>query len=303
MDAPRYCYRHPDRETGLSCSECERPICYECMTPAPVGLRCPEHSGKPQGIRKATSPVQRAVTGVGSSRVNAVTMTLIAINVGVFLAELAAGGNLATGTGNWIYERGSLFASGVYIPGGIGIVPPHVPTGGLNVVGVAHGEWWRLLTAAFLHYGPFHLAVNMYSLYFAGSLLEQLIGRWRFALLYLAAGIAGSAGAILWSPNAVSVGASGAIFGILGGLFVLERRGNISTGGQIAGLIVLNLIITFTLSSYISVGAHVGGLVAGVALMLLLHQYRRSAAMSVAAAVAVVVISVAVAYSKTRGYQ
>ena len=194
--------------------------------------------------------------------------------------------------------------NGITQSGNVATWPAHAPPPtGFKLVGVAHGEWWRIVTAAFLHYGIFHLAVNMYSLYFAGSLLEQLIGRWRFALLYLAAGIAGSAGAILWSPNAVSVGASGAIFGILGGLFVLERRGNISTGGQIAGLIVLNLIITFTLSSYISVGAHVGGLIAGVALMLLLHQYRRSAAMSVAAAVAVVVISVAVAYSKTRGYQ
>ncbi len=112
-------------------------------------------------------------------------------------------------------------------------------------MGVAHSEWWRLISAAFLHYGVFHLAINMYSLYFAGTLLEQIIGRWRFALLYVGAGIAGSAGALWASPNSVTVGASGAIFGILGGLFVLERRRHISTGGQIAGLIVLNLVITF----------------------------------------------------------
>jgi membrane associated rhomboid family serine protease len=271
------------------------------MTPAPVGLRCPEHSGKPQGVQRVIVPAQRAVTGVGSRRGNAVTLTLIAINVAVFLAELAAGGT-TSGTGNWIFSHGALLANGVISGGNAIPVPAHEVAPGFTLVGVAHGDWWRIVTAAFLHYGIFHLAVNMYSLYFAGSLLEQLIGRWRFALLYLAAGIAGSAGAILWSPNAVSVGASGAIFGILGGLFVLERRGNISTGGQIAGLIVLNLIITFSLSSYISVGAHVGGLIAGVALMVLLHQYRRSAAMSVAAALVVVVISVAVTYSKTRGY-
>ncbi len=271
------------------------------MTPAPVGLRCPEHSGKPQGIRKATAPVQRAVTGVGSRRVNSVTMALIAINVGVFLAELAAGGNLATGTGNWIYERGSLFASGVYVPGGIGIVPAGVPTGGLNLVGVAHGEWWRMVTAAFLHYGPFHLAINMYSLYFAGTLLEQIIGRWRFALLYLGSGIAGSAGALYLSPNSVTVGASGAIFGILGALFVLERRGNIATGGQIAALIVLNLIFTFAISN-ISVGGHIGGLIGGVILMWLLLQSRRSPIYSVLATGAVVLASVIVAYAKVRGY-
>jgi membrane associated rhomboid family serine protease len=278
MDAPRYCYRHPDRETGLSCSECGRPICYECMTPAPVGLRCPEHSGKPQGIQKVTAPAQRAVTGVGAQRINAVTMALIAINVAVYLAELASGGTVS-GTGNQIFEKGALYA----------------PL-------VAQGDWWRLVTAAFLHYGPFHLAINMYSLFFAGTLLEHVIGRWRFALLYLGSGIAGSAGAILLNPNSVTVGASGAIFGILGALFVLERLGQISTGGQIAGLIVLNLVFTFVLSSFISVGGHVGGLIGGVILMWLLLQFRRSAPLSIAATVAVVAVAVAVAYSKVRGY-
>ena len=256
------------------------------MTPAPVGLRCPEHSGKPQGVQRVVRPAQRAVTGVGSRRMNAVTLTLIGINTAVYLAELAMGGS-SDGTGNWIFNHGALLMSG-----------------SLNgqPVGIAHGEWWRLVTSAFLHFGIFHLAINMYSLFYAGTLLEHLIGRWRFALLYLASGIAGSAGAILWSPNEITVGASGAIFGVLGGLFVLERRGHIATGGQIAGLIVLNLIITFTFASYISVGGHIGGLIAGVVLMLLLHQYRRSAAMSVAGAVAVVAISVVIAYWKARGY-
>jgi membrane associated rhomboid family serine protease len=300
MDEPRYCYRHPDRETGLSCSECGRPICYECMTPAPVGIRCPEHSGKPQGIRKVTAPAQRAVTGVGSGRVNAVTMALIGINIAVFLAELAAGGTI-NGTGNWIFEHGSLFASGAYVPGGVAILGAHQTAAGFHLVGVAHGEWWRLFSAAFLHYGPFHLGVNMYSLFFAGTLLEQVIGRWRFALLYLGSGIAGSAGALALSPNSVTVGASGAIFGILGALFVLERRGNIATGGQVAALIVINLVFTFALSN-ISVGGHIGGLIAGVVLMWLLLQYRRSTGYSVAAVAAVIALSVVVAYSKVRGY-
>jgi len=279
VDAPRYCYRHPDRETGLSCSECGRPICYECMTPAPVGLRCPEHSGRAQGVQRVTRSAQRAVTGVGSRRVNAVTMALIGINVAVYLAELAGGGSV-NGTGNWIFDHGALF-------------------GPL----VARGDWWRLLTAAFLHYGPIHLALNMYSLFYAGTLLEHVIGRWRFALLYLAAGIAGSAGAILWNPLSVTVGASGAIFGILGALFVLERKRHIATGGQVAGLIVINLIFTFTLSSFISVGGHVGGLIAGIALMWVLLEFRRSAALSVAAGAAVVALSVVIAYAKTRGYR
>jgi membrane associated rhomboid family serine protease len=272
------------------------------MTPAPVGLRCPEHSGKAQGVQKVTRSGERAVTGVGGRRANAVTMALIAINVAVYLAELAAGGTVS-GTGNWIFNHGALFASGAYVPGGVGTLPAHaIAPPGFPLVGVAHGEWWRMITAAFLHYGPFHLGINMYSLYFAGSLLEHVIGRWRFALLYLGSGIAGSAGAIWWSPNQVTVGASGAIFGILGALFVLERRRHISTGGQIAGLIVLNLVFTFVLSSFISVGGHVGGLIAGVALMWLLLETRRSAALSIAATFAIVVASVALAYSKMRGY-
>src|SRR5258708_6572463 len=105
---PRHCYRHPDRETGLSCSECGRPICYECMTPAPVGIRCPEHSGKPQGVQRVIAAAQRATTGIGSRRVNAVTMFLIGLNVAVYLAELALGGQ-TNGTGNWIYEHGALY--------------------------------------------------------------------------------------------------------------------------------------------------------------------------------------------------
>ncbi|HVW89403.1 MAG TPA: rhomboid family intramembrane serine protease [Gaiellaceae bacterium] len=285
MEAPRYCYRHPDRETGLSCSECGRPICYECMTPAPVGLRCPEHSGKAHGIQK----VQRAVSGVGSRRVNAVTLALIGINVAVAIAEFASGRS-ASFTNNTIFLHGSLFASLSYD----GFSAP---------VGVAHGEWWRLVTSMFLHANFLHIAMNMYSLYYAGSILEQVIGRWRFGLLYLASGIAGSAGALVWSPNTPTLGASGAIFGILGALFVLERRGNIHSGGQIAGLIVINLVITFALSSYISVGAHVGGLIGGVLLMFALVNFRRSAVLSIASSAALVVISVAIAYLKVRNYQ
>ncbi|HEX7083527.1 MAG TPA: rhomboid family intramembrane serine protease [Gaiellaceae bacterium] len=301
LDAPRYCYRHPDRETGLSCSECERPICYECMTPAPVGLRCPEHSGKPQGVRKVTRPAQRTVTGVGSRRLNGATMALIAINIAVYLAELAAGGSV-DGTRNWIFNHGALFADGVYTQGSVGTIPEHVNVPAqFHLIGVAHGEWWRLLTSAFLHFGPFHLLINMYSLYFAGTLLEHVIGRWRFVLLYLASGIAGAAGALWLSPDSVTAGASGAIFGILGALFVLERSRHIATGGQVAGLIVLNLVFTFAVSN-ISVGGHLGGLVAGVILMWLLLRTRRSPISSVAAGVAVVIVSVALAYSKTRGY-
>jgi membrane associated rhomboid family serine protease len=291
-EAPRYCYRHPDRETRLACSECDRPICYDCVTQAPVGLRCPDHSGKAQGIQKVTRAAERAVSGVGARRVNAVTMVLIGLNVLVYAGELAAGGTI-NGTSNWIYQRGALIASGNYFDGQL--IPPGFVPG--PAVGVAHGEWWRLITSAFLHYGPFHLAVNMYSLYFAGSILEHVIDRWRFALLYLVSGLAGAAGALVWKPDAATVGASGAIFGILGALFVLERRGNISTGGQIAALIILNLVITFYWSSSISVGGHVGGLIGGVVLTIAFLHFRRSAGLTIASAAAVAVIAVAVTYA------
>jgi membrane associated rhomboid family serine protease len=255
------------------------------MTPAPVGLRCPEHSGKPQGVQRVVRPAQRAVTGQSFRRTNLVTLSLILVNVVVYLAELAVGGTV-DGTNNSIYDHGALFAGG-FLNG--------------SPAGVAHGDWWRLVTAAFLHYGPIHLAINMYSLYFAGSLLEHVIGRWRFLLLYMASGIAGSAGALWLSPNSITVGASGAIFGILGGLFVLERSRHIATGGQVAGLIVLNLVFTFAVSG-ISVGGHLGGLVAGVVLMWLLLQFRQSALYSILSAVAVVIVAIVIAYWKTRPY-
>ena len=185
------------------------------MTPAPVGLRCPEHSGKPQGVRKVTAAAERAATARGR-RPYPVTIALIAANVGVFLAELALGGTV-DGTGNWIYTHGALFARAVYANGA--------------PAGVANGEWWRLMSAAFLHYGFIHLGLNMLALYWFGPLLERLVGSLRFLLLYLAAGLAGSAGALWLSPNDITVGASGAIFGILGALLVLEQRKMISSGG------------------------------------------------------------------------
>jgi len=278
---PRYCYRHPDRETGLSCSECGRPICYECMTPAPVGIRCPEHSGKPQGVQRVTSAAHRATTGIGSRRLNAVTMFLIGLNVAVYLAELALGGQ-SNGTGNWIYEHGVLIANAAY--------------GNGAPAGVANGEWWRLITAAFLHYGPIHLGLNMLSLYFVGSILEQIVGRWRYVLLYFVSGLAGSAGALVVTPNSPTAGASGAIFGVLGALFVLERRGVIATGGQVLGLIVLNLVFTFAIPG-ISIGGHLGGLAAGILLMLAFTRFPRSWQLSAAAAAVVAAAALIVAYS------
>jgi membrane associated rhomboid family serine protease len=276
---PRYCYRHPDRETGLSCSECGRPICYECMTPAPVGLRCPEHSGKPQGVRRATAAAERAVTGSGARSTAIVTKVLIAINVGVYLAELALGGTV-DGLDNKIYYKGVLFAHGTFD----------------GSPGVADGGWWRLFTSSFLHYGPIHLGLNMLALYWFGSVLEQVIGRWRYVLLYVVSGLGGAAGALWLSPQSPTVGASGAIFGVLGALLELERRGVIHSGGQILMLIVLNLVLSYALPG-ISIGGHIGGLVTGFALMFIYMELRRSPQLNLVAALGVGAAAIAVAYA------
>src|SRR3954467_6489503 len=281
MAAAMRCYRHPDRETYTSCSECGRPICTECMTAAPVGQRCPEHSGKPQGVARMSSGVRGLSTG-GS--VGLVTRTLIGINVAVFLLELATGGNI-NGVGSKIFEKGALF-------------------GPL----VANGDWWRLITAAFLHYGPIHLGFNMFFLYWIGTPVEQYLGRARFLLVYFVSGLAGSAGALVLSPHSVTVGASGAIFGILGAALVLERQGSYVLGGSAMGLIIINLVFSFALSN-ISIGGHIGGPLGGIACMLLLARFGRAhgaygpfGAVGIAGVVAVAAFSVAVAYWKVRGY-
>src|SRR5687768_9489558 len=180
------CYRHPDRETGVSCSECGRGICPDCMTFGPVGIRCPEHAGKPQGARRVVENVQRkSVRNPGL-----VTKTLIAINVGIYLLQLAGGASVNANSG-WIYVHGALY-------------------GPL----VADGEWYRLITSAFLHYGPIHLGLNMLALWWIARPLEDALGPVRYLLLYLVSGLAGSAGALLLNPTIPTVGASGAIYGI-----------------------------------------------------------------------------------------
>jgi membrane associated rhomboid family serine protease len=276
-----YCYRHPDRETGLSCSECGRPICYECMSPAPVGIRCPEHSGKPQGVKRVTTGVRRAGTGTGGA---IVTRILIVVNVVVWLVMLSEGGSISS-PGGKIFEKGALF-------------------GPL----VAQGDWWRLVTSMFLHVSLLHIAFNMLALWWVGSAVENAIGHGRFLLVYFVSGLAGSAGALVWSPLAVTVGASGAIFGILGAALILERQGMPVLGGSALTWIVINLVLSFTLSN-ISIGGHIGGLIGGILCMLALSRfgqghgaYGRVGATGVLGVVAVGVLSVLVAYWKVRGY-
>ncbi len=300
----RTCYRHPDRLTGLSCSECGRPICTECMTMAPVGIRCPDHSGKPQGVQRVTSGVQRAAfEGVGSK----VTRVLIGLNVAVYVAELAQGSGVNANHGS-IYQDGALIANGVKQGDGLFGVPKGIPIPDALAAGVAHGDWWRLMTAAFLHYGPFHLILNMLALWWFGSLLERRIGSGRFLLLYLVSGLAGSAGALILDPTVPTVGASGAIFGILGAGLVLEQQRDYVFGGSALGIIVINLVFTFSISN-ISIGGHIGGLIGGAVATLGLSRfgrgnvaYGRAGLLGISTVVAVGILSVGLAYWKAKGY-
>jgi membrane associated rhomboid family serine protease len=276
-----YCYRHPNRETLVSCSECGRPICEECMTFAPVGIRCPDHSGQPQGAARMTQGVRRAsFEGTGAL----VTKTLVGINVGVYLLELFLGGNI-NGTGNEIYRDGVLYGPAV-----------------------ANGDWWRLFTAMFLHYGPIHLAFNMLALWWFGAAVEQVLGRGRYLLLYLVSGLAGSAGALLFSAESLTVGASGAIFGILGAAFVLERQRTYVLGGGAVGIIALNLAFTLFVPG-ISIGGHLGGLAGGALGILALSRFGRGHAvygrpglLGVAGLVAIGLASVLVSYWSVQEY-
>ncbi len=250
---------------------------------APVGIRCPEHSGKPQGVQRVTRGVRRAAfEGTGAK----VTKALIAIDVGVYVAELATGGGV-NGTGSTIYLNGALFGPSL-----------------------DHGDWWRLLTAAFLHYGPVHLIMNMVGLYWFGSLLEERIGSGRYLMLYLVSGLAGSAGALLWSNGFLTptVGASGAIFGILGAGLVLERQRDYVFGGSALGIILINFVLTFSISG-ISKGGHIGGLVGGIVCALGLTRlgrghaaYGRPGLLGVATLLLVGVASVAIAYWRVTSY-
>jgi membrane associated rhomboid family serine protease len=269
------CYRHPDRETYVSCSECGRGICPDCMSYGPVGIRCPDHAttgGKTSAPRQAARNTVRTL----SMRGPIVTQTLIGLNVALFVLELATGGQL-NGTGSWIYEQGVLVSTAVDSSG--------------QVVGVSEGEWWRLVTATFLHYGPLHLGMNMLVLWFIGPPLEEYFGHSRYLLVYLVSGLAGSAGALIWSPDALTVGASGAIWGIMGAALVLEARRIWVFGGQAMGLVIINLAITFFIPG-ISIGGHIGGLVGGGLCALAFSSFRRTPAIATISMVAVGVVSV-----------
>lgn len=261
MTAPtnvRTCYRHPDRVAGISCQRCDRPICPSCMNQASVGFHCPEcaRAGRQRVYQGAASWTTQPI----------VTQVLIAVNVLAFVGMLAtrsldpftAGGQIIA------IQRGDFgfFADGA-------LFGPFVPE-----------EPWRLITGGFLHsndipFGFVHLGMNMYFIWILGQMMERALGRAGFVALYLAALTGGSLGVVLLDPNAVTVGASGAAYGLMGAAIVVARDRNIDL--MRSGLVTtlgINLLLTFSIPG-ISIGGHLGGLVAGGLAGLILVEGRK----------------------------
>ena len=224
----------------MRCTRCERPICPDCMRAASVGFQCPACVAEgTRGVREARTTFGGRLTD-GTARV---TYALIGLNVLVFLA------GLVLGEGELRRSFGNVAGPAVFEPGGA-------------PAGVAVGEYYRLLTATFLHAGVLHLALNMLALSVLGPPLEQALGRSRFLALYLLAALGGSVTAFVLAEGfTLSVGASGAIFGLFGAYYVVVRRMGGSTS-SIVGLLAVNLVITFALP-FIDWRAHLGGLVTG----------------------------------------
>jgi membrane associated rhomboid family serine protease len=249
------------------------------MNFAPVGIRCPEHANigaVRQSPQRTLQNIERATRSFQAPA----TIVLIALNVVVYLITVSQGG-------------------GINLPGG-----KLFSAWALQGFAVANGDWWRLATAMFLHGSILHIAFNMFALYWLGTIVEQALGTRRFLLVYFVSGLAGSAGALwLSSPGAVTVGASGAIFGLIGALLILEYLATGSLMGQAMVLILVNLAFTFAVPG-ISIGGHIGGLSGGIAATYALMRFRMppNRALGFALAAGVGVVSVLLAYVRVRGY-
>jgi len=252
------CYRHPDRETYLSCSNCGRPICPDCSHEAPVGQKCPEclRAGGKQRIVNG-----RAAISGPSFQTSPVVFTLIAINVVIFMIGLYS----PSLHNNLINDYGSLRLA-------------RTQTGA--IIGIGAGEWWRAITYAFLHAGFLHILFNMYFLYIFGPRLEQQVKAGAFTGIFLASAAGGSLASFLFGPpNIPSIGASGALFGLFGAWLYAAYRQRGSAAGkamfnQLGGILLLNMALPLFIPD-IDWRGHVGGLVTGVVIALLWERIAR----------------------------
>ncbi|WP_433299300.1 rhomboid family intramembrane serine protease [Actinoplanes sp. CA-030573] len=257
------CYRHPSRETYVRCTRCGRSICPDCMTEAAVGHQCPEC------VSEGKRSQRPARTAFGGSRVGQAayaTRALIGVNVAVIVLSALVGGTQAiAGSGGWfgllgsgtpLTQWGEVLGYASYVPGG-------------EVHGIAAGEWWRLFTAMFLHYGVLHLLLNMVLLWQLGRYLEAHLGPIRFTALYLLAGLGGNVAAYVFTAqNQPAAGASTAVFGLVAAAIIVNRRLKLDIT-TLVPLLVVNLIFTFSIRN-ISVAGHLGGLVVGAVVAVIL---------------------------------
>lgn len=276
------CFRHPGRETHVRCQRCDRPICPDCMHPAAVGFQCPECIK--EGVR-STRQTRTAYGGRRPSTGGLVSKLLIGINAVVFLLILATGGNQSRVLHQlWLLPTATCTQAG--FDGRCTATAP----------GVAGGAYWQLLTSVFTQVQIWHIGFNMVALFLLGPQLESVLGRLRFAALYLLSGLVGSATVYWLAPmHAPTVGASGAIFGLMGALLVvaLKVRGDVQ---GLLTLIAINAAITLFGAGYISWQGHLGGFLGGLLLgVVLVYAPRRHRALWQGLGLAVVVVGVVTA--------
>ncbi len=259
------CPRHPGRVAGRRCTRCGRPACDACLVQASIGSQCVD-------CVKAAQPDTRTRARYWSARQPLlVTMTLIGINVAVFLLVLLISGDPAAFTGG---------ATDVHLQLGLSrdVLADRIVWQSSEGLYVTEPDgWYRLVTSGFLHFGIIHLAFNMYFLWILGPMLEPALGRVQYLLLYMASLLGGSLGVVLIDDGGISAGASGAVFGLLAAAFVgLWRRGVNPLTTGVGTALLLNLFITFAVSG-ISIGGHLGGAAAGAicGLVMLAPPYQR----------------------------
>lgn len=265
------CYRHAGRETWIRCQRCERPICPDCMISAAVGHQCPTCV---KDGAKQTRSGRTAYGGVRSSNPALTSIFLIATNAAVWLAILLTGANTSRGV-----DLLGLRPIGLCAPGD-GFVYDQARAqcermGATFLPGVSDGALWQLITSQFLHVQPWHIAGNMLALWMLGPQLESSLGRIRFLALYLLSGLTGSV-VVLWlsGPGELTLGASGAIYGLFGAFAVIAHkvRGDLRSIGAV---LAINLVITFAVPN-ISWQGHLGGLLGGAAIAAILAYAPRS---------------------------
>ena len=249
------CYRHPSRETGVACSNCGNPICPDCMTATPVGMRCPDCARQKTPTRSLQSMAVEPIA----------TYVMIALNVAVFVGARSS-----------VQAQSDLILFGP---------------------AVADGDYWRLLTSGFLHVELMHIALNMLSLFWLGRMIEPALGHARFVAIYFVALLGGSLGVMILSPDEATLGASGAIYGLLGAAIVMARNRQISLiQSGLIPILAINFVLTISLPG-ISLGGHLGGLIGGLVATFVVEQLsmrRRNSLVPAVVSCAVLAVATAV---------